>query len=302
MRSLIAGLARFAVVAGQTALAALRSLIAGLASLAVALGKGIIAGVTMLGNAILWLGRAFWLLSRAVLTNPIVLAIAAIVAAGWWLYNNWDMVCAKLTQLWEGIQDWWKNSTIGKFIEDAFLPAIKTVIAFVERLFQKIQEAWNKLKELVGIETPDYNKWSAEGIKQTQAFHTELEAKYPAMKNMNGEERTKMVAAAAMSKAYSGNSGQGYGAGMGEAMRKAYGGAAKAAEQKPPKVTPAPTVARPAPVNNHQTSTINIHFDVDGMGNKEAAALIGAEVKKEMAMLDRKQKAAARSAFYDAHA
>ena len=38
------------------------------------------------------------------------------------------------------------------------------------------------------------------------------------------------------------------------------------------------------------------------MGNKEAAALIGAEVKKEMAMLDRKQKAAARSAFYDAHA
>lgn len=47
--------------------------------------------------------QAFLLLSRAFLTNPIVLAIAAIITAAWMLYDNWDKVTAYLRERWEAI-------------------------------------------------------------------------------------------------------------------------------------------------------------------------------------------------------
>jgi hypothetical protein len=51
---------------------------------------------------------AQWLLNAAMNANPIgliILAIAALVAAGYWLYKNWDTVCASLSAVWQWVWD-----------------------------------------------------------------------------------------------------------------------------------------------------------------------------------------------------
>ncbi|GHV45276.1 hypothetical protein FACS1894204_03970 [Synergistales bacterium] len=65
------------------------------------------------------LTAAQWLWNAAMTANPIgaiIVAIAGLVAAGYYLYNNWDTVCANVTAawgwIWDKIEDFlnWVNS------------------------------------------------------------------------------------------------------------------------------------------------------------------------------------------------
>ena len=248
-----------------------------------ALGKGIIAGVTMLGNAILWLGRAFWLLSRAVLTNPIVLAIAAIVAAGWWLYNNWDNVTGFVRDRWQALTEWWNNTPIGQKIIDIFNAPLRFIASLGEILWGMLVAAGNRIVEAI-------TNWPVmQSIMDT--FGPAIQWAVDKIDWLMGKVKTAWDAVSGL--IYQDTQ-------LNRVEAPAY--FKKLQENTPASVAqpaPAPTLNKP---QASATQNINIHINADGMGNKEAAALIGAEVKKEMAMLDRKQKAAARSAFYDAHA
>lgn len=58
---------------------------------------------------------AQWLLNAAMTANPIgliVAAIAAVIAAGVALYQNWDTVKAKFFEVWEGIKNWFASFSL----------------------------------------------------------------------------------------------------------------------------------------------------------------------------------------------
>ena len=58
---------------------------------------------------------AQWLLNAAMTANPIgliIVAIAAVIAAGVALYQNWDTVKAKFFEVWEGIKNWFTSFSL----------------------------------------------------------------------------------------------------------------------------------------------------------------------------------------------
>ena len=58
---------------------------------------------------------AQWLFNAAMTANPIgliVAAIAAVIAAGVALYQNWDTVKAKFFEVWEGIKTWFASFSL----------------------------------------------------------------------------------------------------------------------------------------------------------------------------------------------
>ena len=58
---------------------------------------------------------AQWLLNAAMTANPIgliIVAIAAVIAAGVALYQNWDTVKAKFFEVWEGIKNWFSSFSL----------------------------------------------------------------------------------------------------------------------------------------------------------------------------------------------
>ena len=58
---------------------------------------------------------AQWLFNAAMTANPIgliVAAIAAVIAAGVALYQNWDTVKAKFFEVWEGIKNWFSSFSL----------------------------------------------------------------------------------------------------------------------------------------------------------------------------------------------
>ncbi|MGZ0050137.1 phage tail tape measure protein [Brevibacillus gelatini] len=82
---------------------------------------------------------------------PILLVIAAVIAliaAGWWLYENWDMVSAYLVATWE----WVKNAGIA--VWEGISAYLNTVIAFWKGIFTAFTQfitgdwsgAWETIK------------------------------------------------------------------------------------------------------------------------------------------------------------
>ncbi|MEQ5139050.1 phage tail tape measure protein, partial [Providencia alcalifaciens] len=53
--------------------------------------------IKLLGSAFLWLGKAM-------LANPILLAIAAIAGAFYLIYKNWDKIEPYVTKVWESVK------------------------------------------------------------------------------------------------------------------------------------------------------------------------------------------------------
>lgn len=60
--------------------------------------RGLGGGFMRLGKTVLWL-------SRALLTNPIVLLITAIAVAAYLIYKNWEPIKAFFSDLWDGITE-----------------------------------------------------------------------------------------------------------------------------------------------------------------------------------------------------
>lgn len=93
---------------GQQALLAMGKLylfaIRGLGMLAQGLIMGAVKGVTMLGQAFLFLGKNILMAGRFLLTNPIGLAITGIAIGAFLIYKNWAPISAFFVGIWNTIK------------------------------------------------------------------------------------------------------------------------------------------------------------------------------------------------------
>lgn len=93
---------------GQQALMAMGKLylfaIRGLGMLAQGLIMGAVKGVTMLGQAFLFLGKNILMAGRFLLTNPIGLAITGIAIGAFLIYKNWAPISAFFVGIWNTIK------------------------------------------------------------------------------------------------------------------------------------------------------------------------------------------------------
>ncbi len=108
---------------------------------------------------------AQWLWNAAMNANPIgaiIVGIAAMVAAGWWLYRNWDRVCSKVSAAWDGayqliIGGWERlkgfvagipayiSETLSGLADRIFEP-FNTAFGWIEGGIKRIREAWSSFK------------------------------------------------------------------------------------------------------------------------------------------------------------
>ncbi|MFM5422197.1 phage tail tape measure protein [Aeromonas veronii] len=90
------------------------------------------AGPTLLGRAFMFAGKGIIWMGRALLMNPIGLAITAIAGAAYLIYENWDWLGSWFDKLWDGI--------VGKF--DAAEQKIGKII-------DRVDKKWNDTKDAV---------------------------------------------------------------------------------------------------------------------------------------------------------
>ena len=132
---------------------------------------GIAAGITAVFGA-----------AVAFLSSPITIAILAIgllVAAGYWLYKNWDEVSAYLVELWNTIkakaQEIWNNIKeyfvqVWNAIKEKAKAVWDSIKEYFSGLWDSIKErataAWNSVKEFFsglwdGIKEKAVNAWNS---------------------------------------------------------------------------------------------------------------------------------------------
>lgn len=86
-----------------------------------------------LRGGFVWLAQLF-------MSNPILLAVAAIGAAIWLIYQNWDAIVGWTTNRMEALANWWKNFS--------FTGAIKSAFAGIGQFFADIGRIiWDSIKE-----------------------------------------------------------------------------------------------------------------------------------------------------------
>lgn len=81
--------------------------------------------VSKTGRAVKWLGatfgvlkKSFITLGRVFLTNPIGIAVAVIAGLAYLLWDNWDWVSEKFSQMWKWIGE--KAAACGQFLSDVW--------------------------------------------------------------------------------------------------------------------------------------------------------------------------------------
>ncbi|WP_375694413.1 phage tail tape measure protein [Bartonella sp. AD24XZML] len=97
---------RFSATLGRSLLSALASAASAVAGLAVSLVTSLIPAITAVGTAFISLGVA-------IMTTPIgwiIGGIAALVAAGYLLYKNWDTVISFISKLWDSFASLCSNT------------------------------------------------------------------------------------------------------------------------------------------------------------------------------------------------
>lgn len=70
------------------------------------LSGGLVRGIMIAGRAVLWIGRAL-------LMNPIGLAITAVAAAAYLIYRNWGAVSSWFKQRWTDIKEAFNGGVVG---------------------------------------------------------------------------------------------------------------------------------------------------------------------------------------------
>ena len=143
---------------------------------------GIAAGITAVFGA-----------AVAFLSSPItwaILAIGLLVAAGYWLYKNWDEVSAYLVELWNKIKA--KAQEIWNGIKEYFIQvwnAIKekaravwdSIKEFFSNLWNSIKEravnAWNSIKEAISNAWQNTINWVKDAANGMIDFFKELPGK-----------------------------------------------------------------------------------------------------------------------------
>lgn len=90
------------------------------------------AGPTLLGKAFMFAGKGIIWMGRALLMNPIGLAITAIAGAAYLIYENWDKLKPWFTALWDDI--------VAKF---------ETAVVKIGGMIDSVKQKWNDTKDAV---------------------------------------------------------------------------------------------------------------------------------------------------------
>ncbi|HHF3573483.1 phage tail tape measure protein [Haemophilus influenzae] len=127
--------------------------------------------VTKTGRVMKWLGSAFGVakkafigLGKAFLTNPIGIAVAVIAGLAYLLWDNWDWVSEKFSQMWQWIGE--KSAQCGQVISDIW----NGVTTFFSGIWENITTFFNSG---IGNITATILNWSPLGLFQ-QVFSTVL--------------------------------------------------------------------------------------------------------------------------------
>lgn len=91
---------------------------------------------------------AQWLWNAALTANPIglvIAAVAALIAIGWVLYENWDTVCAFFKTAWEAVCDGLKVAW--DWVCDALKAAWDLFVGALNSTWEALKSAWNTICE-----------------------------------------------------------------------------------------------------------------------------------------------------------
>lgn len=287
-------------------------LLSRLAVFAAGAGKVALSG---LATAVMWLGRAFLIAGRFMLANPIVLVIAAVVAAGWWLYKNWGNVIGFLKDRWAALKNWWLTNPVSSAIIGAFSAAIEFCVNLPGRLWDLLTGAgtraieairnWSVMQAIMDIFGPAIDwatnkiNWLIDKIKGAWESLKGLvgaaeEGSILANKTVAAQAerlpRGDLAAAQALDKKREETR---------NAMRNA-GVLGNSSVPRPPAAKPLTPVTRGQPLSSNYAPTVNVNINAQGMDSKELAANVKKEVGSALAAERRKQAAGMRSAMYDA--
>ncbi|MGX2974740.1 phage tail tape measure protein [Ursidibacter arcticus] len=166
IRKLLSSMRAGVVTLFKTSLRGLSSIAQGLArgfntvargalSIGRVLGGTLVRGVMMAGRAFMTLGRAFILVGRAFLTNPIGIAVAVIAGLAYLLWDNWDWVSEKFSQMWQWIGE--KSAQCGQVISDIW----NGVTTFFSGVWENITNFFNSG---IGNITATILNWSPLGL------------------------------------------------------------------------------------------------------------------------------------------
>lgn len=102
-----------------------------------------------LGIAVRFLTSSFGIVS---------LVIAAVVAAGYLIYRNWDLIKAKAKELWKAITEAWNAlcettsqvwNSICEIVSEVWNSIVQTISQFAENCKTTISEVWESVCEIV---------------------------------------------------------------------------------------------------------------------------------------------------------
>ncbi|WP_032092055.1 phage tail tape measure protein [Necropsobacter rosorum] len=108
----------------------------------------LLKGLLLVGKAIIFVGRAF-------LANPIGIAVAVIAGLAYLLWDNWDWVSEKFSQMWQWIGE--KSTQCGQVISDIW----NGVTTFFSGVWENITTVFNSG---IGNITATILNWSPLGL------------------------------------------------------------------------------------------------------------------------------------------
>ncbi|WP_374221492.1 phage tail tape measure protein [Klebsiella variicola subsp. variicola] len=115
------------------------------ATLAGAANTTAAAGTTLLGTAFRFVGKSILWAGRALLLNPIGLAVTAIAGAAYLIYENWDKLKPWFIQLWKDITDIF-DKAVGKIM--GMIDGIKNKWSdFKSSVSEGVGSAWQNTKD-----------------------------------------------------------------------------------------------------------------------------------------------------------
>ncbi|WP_071058754.1 phage tail tape measure protein [Pelistega sp. MC2] len=135
------------VIAGIIGPLAMMSLSWKFLSISMTSGIGILG---KLGTAFGFVKTAIFGIAKALLTNPLVLVLAAIAGAAYLIYRNWDYLKAKAIEIWTSIKqrftEGWTyltnlTNTIGSVLKAAFTAVWNSIVSFFTGIWTQLKTA-----------------------------------------------------------------------------------------------------------------------------------------------------------------
>jgi tape measure domain-containing protein len=127
-----------------------------IAAMAAAIGPligaagAVLLAVTSLSGALAPMGFTITTVTAAIgpWVIAIGLALAALVALGTWVYQNWDPIVAVLTQAWDGLTEAW--TAVWGVIQGALITAWNAIAGAVNVVWQPIKAFFSTIWDAIG--------------------------------------------------------------------------------------------------------------------------------------------------------